>query len=249
MHTGFEEVGFLGFDVFGTVVDWRTSVARESAPFLKRCDLRIDPLAFADEWRSLYQPSMQRIRSGQRPFVTLDVLNRENLEQLLVRHNVEFGRLKEQDMAAWCTAWEKLDPWPDAVEGLMRLKKRFAIGPISNGHIAGMMNLARYGGLPWEVITGAGLARAYKPQPEVYVKSANAVGLPVHRVAMVAAHNDDLAAARACGLRTVFIRRPTEYGPGQQSDLEPAQDWDVVADSLSELASVLGGGCGVRTTV
>jgi 2-haloacid dehalogenase len=119
------------------------------------------------------------------------------------------------------------------------LKRRFAIGPISNGHIAGMMNLARHGGLPWDVITGAGLARAYKPQPEVYLRSAEAVGLPPHRVAMVAAHNDDLVAARACGFRTVFIRRPTEYGPQQTSDLHPTQDWDIVADSLSELAAIL----------
>jgi len=233
------EAGFLGFDVFGTVVDWRTSIARESAPYLQRLAVQIDPLAFADQWRSLYQPSMQRIRSGQRPFVTLDVLNRENLEALLIRHDVEAGRLDASDIAAWTAAWEKLDPWPDSVEGLTRLKRRFAIGPISNGHIAGMMNLARYGGLPWDVITGAGLARAYKPQPEVYLRSAEAVGLPPQRVVMVAAHNDDLVAARACGLHTAFIRRPTEYGPEQKTDLLPAQDWDIVANSLSELAAML----------
>lgn len=233
------EAGFLGFDVFGTVVDWRTSIARASAPYLQRLAVQIDPLAFADQWRSLYQPSMQRIRSGQRPFVTLDVLNRENLEALLIRHGVEAGRLDESDIAAWTAAWEKLDPWPDSVEGLTRLKRRFAIGPISNGHIAGMMNLARYGGLPWDVITGAGLARAYKPQPEVYLRSAEAVGLPPQRVVMVAAHNDDLVAARACRLHTAFIRRPTEYGPEQKTDLLPAQDWDIVANSLSELAAML----------
>lgn len=237
--SGIEGVGFLGFDVFGTVVDWRTSIARESAPYLQRLGVQVDPLTFANEWRSLYQPSMQRIRSGERAFVTLDVLNRENLEALLIRHGVEAGQLEESDIAAWSAAWERLDPWPDSVEGLTRLKRRFAIGPISNGHIAGMMNLARFGGLPWDVITGAGLARAYKPQPEVYVRSAEAVGLPPHRVAMVAAHNDDLVAARACGFRTVFIRRPTEYGPQQTSDLQPTQDWDIVADSLSELAAML----------
>ncbi|AWY38512.1 haloacid dehalogenase type II [Pseudomonas putida] len=237
--TGIKDVGFLGFDVFGTVVDWRTSIARQSALYLQRLALQIDPLDFANEWRSLYQPSMQRVRSGERPFVTLDVLNRENLEALLIQHGIEAGRLQEMDIAAWSAAWEKLDPWPDSVEGLTRLKRRFAIGPISNGHIAGMMNLARYGGLPWDVITGAGLARAYKPQPEVYLRSAEAVGLPAHRVAMVAAHNDDLVAASACGFHTVFIRRPTEYGPEQTTDLQPTQDWDVVVDSLSELASLL----------
>lgn len=236
---GIKDVGFLGFDVFGTVVDWRASIARQSAPYLQRLALQIDPLDFANEWRSLYQPSMQRVRSGERAFVTLDVLNRENLEALLIRHGVEAGSIQASDIDTWSAAWEKLDPWPDSVEGLTRLKRRFAIGPISNGHIAGMMNLARYGGLPWDVITGAGLARAYKPQPEVYLRSAEAVGLPAHRVAMVAAHNDDLVAARACGFRTAFIRRPTEYGPEQTTDLQPTQDWDIVVDSLSELASVL----------
>jgi 2-haloacid dehalogenase len=239
MQTCLDDVGFLGFDVFGTVVDWRTSVARESASYLQRCGVSIDPVAFADEWRSLYQPSMERIRSGQRPFVTLDVLNRENLETLMVRHGIESAQLNEEDISAWCKAWEKLDPWPDTVEGLTRLKRRFAIGPISNGHIAGMMNLARYGGLPWDVIAGAGLTLSYKPQPQTYLKSAEAVGLPPHRIAMVAAHNDDLIAARACGFRTVFVRRPTEYGPVQISDLEPAEDWDIVADSLCEVASIL----------
>lgn len=234
-----DEVGFLGFDVFGTVVDWRTSVARESAPYLQRLGMQIDPLAFADQWRSLYQPSMQRVRSGERAFVTLDVLNRENLQTLMARHGVETGRLEEADFAAWNTAWQKLDPWPDSVEGLTRLKRRFAIGPISNGHIAGMMNLARYGGLPWDVITGAELARAYKPQPEVYFRSAEAVGLPPNRVAMVAAHNSDLVAARACGFRTVFVTRPVEHGPGQTIDLQPEQDWDVVAESMTELAALL----------
>ncbi|MGY2257512.1 haloacid dehalogenase type II [Pseudomonas sp. SDO55104_S430] len=233
------EVGFLGFDVFGTVVDWRTSVARESAPYLQQLGVQIDPLAFADEWRSLYQPSMQRVRSGERAFVTLDILNRENLEALMARHGVEAGRLDPADIAAWSTAWQKLDPWPDSVEGLTRLKRRFAIGPISNGHIAGMMNLARYGGLPWDVITGAELARAYKPQPEVYFRSAEAVGLPPNRVAMVAAHNSDLVAARACGFRTVFVRRPVEHGAGQTIDLQPEQDWDVVAESMIELAALL----------
>ncbi|NUT77097.1 haloacid dehalogenase type II [Pseudomonas sp. C1C7] len=234
-----DEVGFLGFDVFGTVVDWRTSVARESARYLQRLGMQIDPLAFADQWRSLYQPSMQRVRSGERAFVTLDVLNRENLQTLMARHGVETGRLEEADFAAWNTAWQKLDPWPDSVEGLTRLKRRFAIGPISNGHIAGMMNLARYGGLPWDVITGAELARAYKPQPEVYFRSAEAVGLPPNRVAMVAAHNSDLVAARACGFRTVFVTRPVEHGPGQTIDLQPEQEWDVVAESMTELAALL----------
>lgn len=240
MQKKFDEIGFLGFDVFGTVVDWRTGIAQESNRFLKCLGIPVDPFAFADEWRSLYQPSMEFVRSGQRPFVTLDVLNRENLEIVLDRHGVDPRLVREEDLIVWCKAWERLAPWPDSVEGLARLKRRFAIGPISNGHIAGMMHLARYGGLPWDVITGAGLTRTYKPQPETYFKSAEAVGFPPHRVAMVAAHNDDLIAARACGFRTIFIKRPTEHGPNQILDLQATQDWDLTADSICEVASILG---------
>lgn len=236
----FEHVGFLGFDVFGTVVDWRSSVARAVEPVLKRQGLGVDPFRFADDWRALYQPSMEQVRSGERPWVKLEILNRENLETVLSRHGADPRRLPEAELADLNRAWERLDPWPDTVEGLTRLKRRFAIGPISNGHIAGMMNLARFAGLPWDVIAGAELARSYKPQPETYLKSAEAVGLPPERVAMVAAHNADLAAARDLGLRTVFVRRPTEHGPRQTTDLTAALHWDVVAESLTEAADALG---------
>ncbi|WP_263264622.1 haloacid dehalogenase type II [Pseudomonas entomophila] len=233
------KAGFLGFDVFGTVVDWRNGVARAAQPFLDRYAIDVDPLNFADEWRGLYQPSMQRVRSGERAFVTLDVLHRENLETVLARHNADFAAIRERDLVALNTAWERLDPWPDAVEGLTRLKSRFPIGPLSNGHIAGMLNLARFGGLPWDVITGAGLAQTYKPQPQAYLKSVAAVGLLPERTAMVAAHNQDLAAASATGMRTVFVRRPTEHGPAQQTDLAATGPWDIVAESLIEVAQAL----------
>lgn len=235
-----KEVGFLGFDVFGTVVDWRSSVAREAEPFLKRHGINVDPHRFADEWRALYQPAMEAVRSGERPWVKLDVLNRENLETVLLRHGADVRQLPETDLADLNRAWQRLDPWPDSVAGLARLKRRFPIGPISNGSIAGMMNLARFGGLPWDVILGAEIARSYKPQPQTYLRSAEAVGLPPERVAMVAAHNADLVAARALGLRTIFVRRPREHGAGQTTDLEPASDWDVVAQSLMEVADALG---------
>ncbi len=235
-----EGVGFLGFDVFGTVVDWRNGVSRAVAPFLKRHELHVDPQTFADQWRGLYQPSMQRVRSGERPFVTLDVLNRENLETVLSRHAADFGRIPEAELVELNKAWERLDPWPDAVAGLTRLKRKFSIGPLSNGHIALMLNLAKFGGLPWDVIVGAEVAGTYKPQPQTYLKSAQAVGLAPEAVAMVAAHNSDLAAARAQGFKSIFIKRPHEHGPGQTSDLAAEQDWDIVVDSLTEAAAALG---------
>jgi 2-haloacid dehalogenase len=240
MSLPFEQLEFLGFDVFGTVVDWRSGVARAAEPFLARHGIAIDPFAFAKEWRSLYQPAMEAVRSGARPWVRLEVLNRENLEQLLGRHGVAPSGIPQAELLALNRAWERLDPWPDAVEGLLRLKRRFAIGPVSNGHIAGMLRLARFGGLPWDVILGAEIARNYKPRPEVYLRSAEAAGVAPGQFGMVAAHNTDLAAARALGLRTMFVRRRFEHGPGQTTDLQPEQDWDIVADDLVALADALG---------
>jgi 2-haloacid dehalogenase len=236
----FPHLGFLGFDVFGTVVDWRSGVARAAAPFLERYDIELDPFVFANAWRALYQPAMEKVRSGERPWVRLGVLQRENLEQLLAAHGVAVDDIPEQDLADLARAWEKLDPWPDAVEGLTRLKRRFAIAPVSNGHIAGMLHLARFGGLPWDAILGAEIARSYKPQPETYLKSIEAAGYEPGQSAMVAAHNGDLRAARSLGMRTVFERRPHEYGPDQDTDLQAEEDWDVVAVSLIEVADLLG---------
>jgi 2-haloacid dehalogenase len=236
----FDTVTFLGFDVFGTVVDWRTSVARMAEPFLARYAIDVDPLQFADDWRGLYQPSMEAIRSGQREFVTLDVLNRENLAAVLDRHGADLDRIPSEQLDELNNAWERLDPWPDSVEGLIRLKRRFAIGALSNGHIAGMLNLARHAGLPWDVIGGAELSRSYKPQAVTYQRNIAAVGRLPHETAMVAAHNGDLVAARENGMRTVFVCRPAEHGPGQTQDLTPIQDWDLVVGSLTEAADALG---------
>lgn len=233
-------LGFLGFDVFGTVVDWRSGVARAARPFLEHHGIRVDPFDFADQWRALYKPAMEKVRSGERPWVRLNLLQRENLETLLARHGADFGAIPDADLADLNRAWERLDPWPDAVEGLTRLKRRYPIGALSNSHIAGMLQLARFGGLPWDVIVGAEIARNYKPQPQVYLKSAEAAGVEPHAMALVAAHNGDLEAARACGLRTIFVRRPREHGPSQSTDLEPSHDWDLVAGSLTEVADILG---------
>jgi 2-haloacid dehalogenase len=236
----FETIGLLGFDVFGTVVDWRTGVARACAPFLRTHGIDADPLAFADAWRAEYQPSMEAVRSGRRPWVKLDILNLENLNRVLARHGVDEADIPFAMLAELNRCWERLDPWPDAVPGLQRLKQRFALAPISNGHIAGMLRLARFGSLPWDLLLGAEIARAYKPQPHVYLASCEAAGLAPTEVAMVAAHNNDLAAARALGLRTIFLRRPLEHGPQQTTDLVAEHDWDIVADSMLDVADALG---------
>jgi len=229
----------LLFDVFGTVVDWRSGVAREMEAFFATRGLAVDAEAFADAWRAKYQPAMEGIRSGGRGYVPLDVLHRENLDATLV----EFGLEASVDADArddLNRAWEKLPPWPDSVPGLTRLKARYAIAPCSNGSIALMTWLGKYGGLPWDVILGADIARDYKPQPATYLASVAALGLTPAEVMMVAAHNNDLAAARAVDLKTAFVPRPTEYGPGQTSDLEPTADWEVVASDFDDLAQKLG---------
>jgi len=234
-------VKFLGFDVFGTVVDWRSSVARELAPFLQHYGLgHLHPATVADEWRGLYQPSMETIRRGDRTWVRLTELNRESLEEVLRRHRLDPRGIAEQELTDLNRAWERLDPWPDSVAGLTRLKRRFAIGTISNGNIALMLWLAKFGGLPWDVIAGAEVTKTYKPQPETYLGSAALLGLRPEEVALVAAHNDDLLAAQVCGLKTVCIPRPSEHGPGQTEDLRPEGEWDVVADDLTDLADQLG---------
>jgi 2-haloacid dehalogenase len=236
----FSQLHLLGSDVFGTVVDWRSGVARAAAPFLARHGIDAEPHAFADAWRARYQPAMETVRSGARPWTRLEVLNRENLEHVLARYGIEPGAIPAPELDELNRTWERLDPWPEAVEGLARLKRRFAIAPVSNGSIGGMLRLARFGGLAWDVLLGAEIARDYKPKPEVYLASIAAAGYTPAEVAMVAAHNQDLAAARALGLKTIFVRRPHEHGPRQTTDLHAEQDWDVVADSLLEVADALG---------
>ena len=219
----------LLFDVFGTCVDWRTSIIRAAA----RHGL---PPELADAWRAQYQPQLETVRSGARPWVNLDTLHRAGLDRVLDDMRLE---LPGDDRAALVRAWHELDPWPDTIEGLARLKARFVIAACSNGHIAQSVGLARHAKLPWDAILGAELARAYKPQPEVYLRSVEALGLRPDEVCMVAAHNDDLRAAGALGLRTAFVVRPTQHGPGQTTDLAPEGDHDAVASDLVELAEGL----------
>jgi 2-haloacid dehalogenase len=228
----------LIFDVFGTVVDWRTGVAGEVERAFSGKTRSVDPGAFADVWRGQYQPSMTEIRSGRRGYVALDVLHRENLERTLAEFSLA-GVLDESEKNALNHAWEKLPPWPDTVPGLTRLSRHFLIAACSNGSIALMSRLARHAGLPWHAILGAEIAGDYKPAPAVYLKSCAALALSPDRVMMVAAHNDDLHAAAGCGLKTAFVVRPQEHGKSQKTDLEPASRWDVTASDFKNLAEKL----------
>jgi 2-haloacid dehalogenase len=213
-----DEVRALIFDVFGTTVDWRGSMIRHTARFGL-------PEETADLWREQYQPQLETVRSGRRPWVNLDVLHRIGLDIVLGELGID---LPERYRRTLVKAWHALEPWPDVVDGLTSLKEAHIIAPCSNGHIAQSVNLAKYAGLPWDAILGAEIARAYKPDPSVYRASADALGLDYGDVCMVAAHNDDLRAARAAGLRTAFVPRPTE-------DTEPDSDWDIIAPTFADL--------------
>ena len=229
----------LFFDVFGTCVDWRSGVAREVAALASRMGRAdIDPEAVADAWRARYQPQMETVRSGARPWVNLDVLHREALDDVL--REAGFDEVPAEARDELTLAWHRLDPWPDTLLGLARLKALAVVAPHSNGHVALLLDMARRAGLPWDLILGAETAGAYKPEPRSYLRNAELVGLPPRDVMMVAAHNGDLHAAAGVGMRTAFVRRPTEHGPGQTTDLAPDGAWDVVADDLIDLADRLG---------
>jgi 2-haloacid dehalogenase len=235
-----EGVRALVFDVFGTVVDWRSGVAREAAPFLARhAERNADPAAFADAWRKRYQPAMEEVRSGRRPFTRLDVLHRENLTAVLPDFGIDPATVPVAELDQLNLAWHKLDPWPDAVAGLTRLKSRYIIAPLSNGNIILMVDIAKRAGLPWDAILGAEVAQAYKTSPEAYLRTADILALAPAEVCLVAAHNNDLAAARRCGLRTAFVYRPDESGPGRTPP-GPDQEWDVIAADFGELAAKAG---------
>ena len=232
------ELQALTFDVFGTVVDWRGSIAREAAAFFGARGIERDWSRFALDWRARYQPAMEEVRSGRRPWARLDDLHRENLLKVLDEHGL--GRLGEAEIEHLNRAWHRLDPWPDVVEGLGRLKQKFILATLSNGNVALMVNMAKRAGLPWDVILGAEVARAYKPQPEAYLRAAEMLDLRPAQCLMVAAHQDDLVAAGACGLRTAFVPRPDEYGPGHVRDRQAEHAFDLIARDFIDLADQLG---------
>lgn len=232
------DVKALTFDVFGTVVDWRTSIAREVTALLGAKGIGVDGESFALAWRARYQPSMEEVRAGRRPFTRLDVLHRENLLEVLDEIGVD--GLDEAAIDHLNRAWHRLDPWPDVVPGLARLKQAYIIAPLSNGNVALMVNLAKQGGLPWDVILGAEVARAYKPDPAAYRNAVDLLDLDPSQCLMVAAHNDDLVAAAATGMKTAFVARPNEYGPAQTKDRQAEHAFDIVARDFSDLAGQLG---------
>jgi 2-haloacid dehalogenase len=227
----------LGFDVFGTLVDWRGSIAREARGVLAPRGVSLDWPAFADAWRAQYQPAMEEVRSGKIPFSKLDVLHRRNLEVVLQQFSI--GDLDEATKVHLNLAWHRLDAWPDVAPGLQRLRERYRIGPCSNGNISLMVDLARRNGFPWDAILGAEVARDYKPKPIVYTSAAAAFDCAPDETLMVAAHSNDLAAAAEAGLRTAFIARPDEKGTGR-GESRASVPVDVSADGLIDLAQRLG---------
>jgi 2-haloacid dehalogenase len=224
------------FDVFGTLVDWRGSIAREAQTVLAPLGVSLDWLAFADAWRAQYQPAMEEVRSGRRPFSKLDVLHRRNLDVILNAYGID--QVDEATRSHLNLAWHRLDAWPDVAPALHLLRKHYRLAPCSNGNISLMVDLARRNGFPWDAILGAEVARAYKPMPLVYLCAAEAFDLEPHQTLMVAAHSSDLAAAAAAGLRTAFIARPGEMGAGL-GETTAATPVDFSVNSLIELAAKL----------
>lgn len=228
----------LVFDTFGTVVDWRASVIEEVEQLAARKGLNVDAEKFADAWRAGYSPAMNRVRTGELPWTRLDRLHRLILDTLLVDFRIT--GLSEAEITALNRAWHRLRPWPDAVKGLTRLKKRYIIAPLSNGNISLMTNLAKHSGLPWDCILGAELVRHYKPDPEVYQSAADFLDLAAGDVMMVAAHLGDLRAAKRVGMKTAFVTRPREFGPAGRPDLQPDSSVDLAAKDFEDLAGLLG---------
>jgi len=227
----------LLFDVFGTIVDWRGSIVDEGAAWGRVKGLEIDWGDFADRWRAGYQPAMAKVRRGELPWTKLDDLHRVILAEVLEEFDIR--GLTEAEKDDWTRVWHRLRPWPDAVPGLARLRQRYTIAPLSNGNVALLTDMAKRAGLPWDVILSAELARHYKPDRECYLTAVELLSLQPDDVMMVAAHVPDLEAARRVGLRTGFIYRPLEYGPGRAADRAAAGQFDVVADDVIALDRAL----------
>lgn len=234
----FPEVKALTFDIFGTVVDWRGSIIREGRKVWADKGVEVDWEAFAGSWRGGYEPAMQRVRSGELPWMNIDALHQLILDGLLEQYQI--SGLSEEEKDQLNRVWHRLDPWPDVADGLKRMRRRAIVAALSNGNVALLVNMARHGGLCWDCVLSAELAKHYKPDPEVYQTAAALLGLEPHQVMMVAAHNGDLKGAQAVGFRTAFVHRPFEYGSNQTSDLVPDPSVDVAAEDFNELADLLG---------
>jgi 2-haloacid dehalogenase len=227
----------LAFDVFGTVADWRTSIIREGTEWGKAKGLQVDWAKFAERWRAGYGPAMDQVRKGTLPWMKIDALHRLIMDDLLKEFQIT--GLTEEEKDHWNRFWHRLTPWPEAVAGLMRLKKEYVLATLSNGNVSRLVNMARFGGLPWDAVLSAELFRHYKPDREVYLGAADLLGCRPAEVMMVAAHSGDLEAARACGLRTAFVSRPLEYGPARRVESAPREPVDVVAIDFLDLAAKL----------
>jgi len=227
----------LVFDVFGTVVDWRGSIIREGRLLGRRKKIRADWAAFADAWRAGYRPAMARVRSGDLPWTRIDDLHRMILDGLLGRFGLR--GLNEEELDQLNRVWHRLEPWPDARAGLARLKRRHVIATLSNGNVALLTNMAKHARLPWDCILSAEVVRHYKPDPETYLGAADLLGVRPEELMMVAAHKDDLRAARACGLKTAFVPRPKEYGPAVKVDATREPEFDIHARDFNDLARQL----------
>ena len=226
------------FDTFGTVVDWRGSLIADLSTFGTRRGIEADWTALVDAWRAAYHPSMDRVRKGELPWTRLDDLHRMSLDHLVAHFGIK--GLTEQDLVHINLGWHRLNPWPDSVPGLRRLKKQFVIGPLSNGNVSLLTYMAKHAGLPWDMVFGSDLFGHFKPDPETYLGVARMMDLAPDQVMLAAAHNGDLANARKCGLMTAFFPRPDEYGPHQKRDFKADQEWDFVADNIEDLAGKLG---------
>jgi 2-haloacid dehalogenase len=232
----------LFFDVLGTVVDWRGSIMREAASFLHQHGVNdIEPGAFADSWVGRYDQSVEAVRSGQRSFVSLDVLNMENLLETLKEFGLRPSALPSADLENLNLAWHRLDPWPDSVEGITRMKDHFIVAPLSDGGTRMMLNLAKRSGLPWDTVLGADIARAYKPSQHVYLHACDLLGVTPDRAMLVAAHDYDLDAARRCGLKTAYVHRAHGNDPSKPAATGDAAEWNHRAGDLMQLADRLNG--------
>lgn len=233
-----KQIKALCFDVFGTVVDWRSSIIEEGKLINRQRGLNIDWANFVDAWRGLYQPSMEQVRTGKRPWTILDQLHRESLDKLVPEYGL--AEWTDQELNHLNRVWHRLRPWPDAVSGLTRLKKKYIISTCSNGNVALIVNMAKHSGLPWDMVLGAEVTRHYKPQDEAYLESARLLGLEPEQCCMVAAHNSDLVSAENNGMQTAFVARPTEYGPHQNKDFKAEKDYTFVAEDFNQLATQMG---------
>jgi 2-haloacid dehalogenase len=228
-----DKVKVLAFDIFGTVVDWHGSVARE----VDRLGLGINGSEFALAWRAGYQPAMQKVMSGELGWTLIDDLHRYILNDVLAQFGVD--SLDEHQKRDLNKVWHRLDAWPDAVEGLTRLKSKYIICTLSNGNLGLLTEMAKKAGLPWDCILSAEVFKKYKPDPGAYLGVANVFDLPPEEVMLVAAHHSDLAAARACGLKTAYVERPMEYGASQVKNVSPRSENTLHAESIIHLATIL----------